>query len=63
MKRRVKYEISQELIDDVLSSELKDFIFPCTPVYNPKLRAAYGITRAIKYSWGQTKVTSIEIGK
>ena len=46
------YPISQELIDDILNNELKEFDFPVKPVYNPRIRNN-GITKAKMHSWGQ----------
>ena len=61
--RHIKYAISQNLIDDILKNELKNFNFPKSPVYNESLRRAYGLTRYKSYPWGETEVTSIEVGK
>jgi len=57
------YCASQELIDDILSNELKDFVFPVKPIYNSRIRAN-GHTKAELYSWGSVKrIIKIEIGK
>ena len=59
----IRYPITQELIDDILNNELKDFDFPVKPVYNSRIRAN-GITKGEIYKWGQLKrIVSIEIGK
>ena len=59
----VRHPISQELIDDILSNELKEFHFPVKPLYNPYMKD-YGRTTAAFFPWGELKhITSIEIGK
>ena len=44
----IRYPITQELIDDILNNELKDFDFPVKPVYNSRIRAN-GITKGEIY--------------
>jgi len=63
IQKPIRYPVTQETIDNILANELKDFNFQPYPVYKSNLRGANGITRFIIYPWGQTKVTSIEIGK
>ena len=59
----IRYPVTQELIDDILNNELKNFDFPVKPVYNSRIRAN-GITKGEIYKWGQLKrIVSIEIGK
>ena len=59
----IRYPATQELIDDILNNELKDYTFPVKPVYNSRIRAN-GITKGEVYQWGQLKrIVSIEIGK
>ena len=59
----IRYPVTQELIDDILNNELKDFNFPVKPIYNSRIRAN-GITKGEIYKWGQLKrIVSIEIGK
>jgi hypothetical protein len=64
--RKIKFErysITQHQIDEILDNELKNYIFPVKPVYNPRIRAN-GITKGEFYKWGQLKqITAIEIGK
>jgi len=58
-----RYPVNQEIIDDILNNELKEFSFPVRPSYNARIRAN-GITKGEIYSWGQLKrIVSIEIGK
>ena len=59
----IRYPVTQELIDDILNNELKDYTFPAKPVFNSRIRAN-GITKGEVYQWGQLKrIVSIEIGK
>jgi len=59
-----RYPVTQEQIDDVLSDELKDFVFPVKPTYNPRIWSN-GMTTGQIYKWGQLKdgTLSIQIGK
>ena len=58
-----RYPASQELIDNILANELKDFKFPVRPLYNPRIKDN-GRTIAEMYKWGQLKqIKSIDIGK
>ena len=58
-----RHPITQDLIDDVLSDELKDFSFPVKPQYNPRINDN-GRTVYELYPWGQLKqIKRIEIGK
>ena len=58
-----RYPVTQEQIDDVLANELKDYIFPVKPLYNPRIKDN-GRTIAEMYRWGQLKqIKSIDIGK
>ena len=58
-----RFPVSQELIDDILNNELKDFRFPIKPVYNPRIRDNGKVVGEL-YSWGGFKrIKAIEIGK
>ena len=60
-RSQLRFEITQEQIDDILSNELKAFVFPVKPVYNSKIadngRTILGVTGSSKI------VKRIEIGK
>lgn len=57
------YPITQELIDDILTHELKDISFPVKPEYNPRI-ADNGRIVFTEYPWGELKdVSAIQIGK
>ena len=56
-----RHPITQDLIDDVLSNELKDFSFPVKPQYNPRINDN---GRTVSSVLGQSKeLKRIEIGK
>jgi len=58
-----RYSITQELIDEILTNELKNFVFPVKPIYNSRIKDN-GRTIAEMYKWGQLKqIKCIEIGK
>ena len=58
-----RHAVTQELIDDIIETELRDFKFPVKPLYNPRIKDN-GRTIAEMYKWGQLKqIKSIEIGK
>ena len=58
-----RYDVSEEMFDNVLNNELKNIKFPVRPEYNPRIRDN-GKTIATTYPWGEVKkIKSILIGK
>jgi hypothetical protein len=62
-KSSSRYSVTQEEIDDILATELKNYAFPVKPLYNSRIKDN-GRTIAEMYKWGQLKkIKSIDIGK
>ena len=56
-----RYPVTQDLIDDILSTDLKSFSFPVKPMYNPRIQDN---GRTVSSVLGQKKdIKRIEIGK
>jgi len=59
----MRYPITQNDIDDIVSNELNSLVFPVKPMYNSRIKDN-GRTIAEMYKWGQLKqIRGIEIGK
>ena len=56
-----RYAITQEQIEDILKDELKDFAFPVSPEYNPRIRDNGRIVFEVKGT--SKRLKRIEIGK
>jgi len=55
-----RYPVTQEQIDDILTNELREFVFPVKPIYNPRIWAN-GMTTGEVYKWGQLKPDTLKI--